>query len=206
MLASEAKRRRHSGRSRVRKEHRGEYRARRSSAALEDTYFTYPEWFIVWSYDERAAYLEKGRLPSEFPYFGSICQYWHGYCFICSLTHSRKQFNFGDHLMLLDLGSSFAFEYAVRGAYDSTIGKLSKWTSGNEFVDEDAYAARVAREYAEFVYVRPFYEFHFAHALAGLWKDTNYWGRHPLRKLERKAILSVDWKPSMRRSWRRRVT
>jgi hypothetical protein len=160
---------------------------------LEDTYYTYPEWFIVWSYEERASYLEKSRLPSEFPYFGSIYQYWHGYCFICGLTHSRKQFNFGDHLMLVVLGSSFALEYAIRGAYESTIGRLSEWTSGHELVDEDAYAARVAREYANFVYVRPFYEFHFAHALAGLWKETRFWGRHPLRKLERKAILSVDY-------------
>jgi hypothetical protein len=159
-------------------------------------------------YDERAAYLEKGRLPSEFPCFGSICQYWHGYCFICSLTHSRKQFNIGDHLMLVDLGSSFALEYAVRGAYESTIGKLSEWTSGNELVDEDAYAARVAREYAEFVYVRPFYVFHFAHALAGLWKDTNFWGdiRFGSWSARRFSAWTTDWKPSMRRSWRRRVT
>ena len=62
-----------------------------------------------------------------------------------------------------------------------------------QLVDEDAYAARVAREYANFVYVRPFYEFHFAHALKGLWKETSFWGPHPIRKLERKAILSVDY-------------
>jgi hypothetical protein len=113
-------------------------------------YPAYPDFHrrVLDRFDERAAYLEKGRLPSEFPCFGSICQYWHGYCFICSLTHNRKQFNIGDHLMLVDLGSSFALEYAVRGAYESTIGKLSERTSGNEFVDEDAYAARVAREYA----------------------------------------------------------
>jgi quinol-cytochrome oxidoreductase complex cytochrome b subunit len=37
---------------------------------LEDAYYSYPEWYIVWSYQERAAYLEKGSLPSGFPYFG----------------------------------------------------------------------------------------------------------------------------------------
>jgi hypothetical protein len=60
-------------------------------------------------------------------------------------------------------------------------------------VEEDAYAARVAREYADFVYVRPFYEFHFAHALAQLWKETPLRGKHPVRKWERKFILSVDY-------------
>jgi quinol-cytochrome oxidoreductase complex cytochrome b subunit len=34
---------------------------------LEDAYYSYPEWYIVWSYEERATYLEKGSLPSRFP-------------------------------------------------------------------------------------------------------------------------------------------
>lgn len=160
---------------------------------LEDAYYSYPEWYIVWSYEERATYLEKGALPSRFPYFGSIHQYWHDYCLICEITHNRHQFNFGDHLAEVVLGTSFAVEYAIRGAYEQTIGRFSEWTSSRQLVDEDAYAARVAREYASFVYVRPFYEFHFAHALKGLWKETSFWGPHPIRKLERKAILSVDY-------------
>jgi len=160
---------------------------------LEDAYFTYPEWFIVWSYEERATYLEKGQPPSGFPYFGAIYQYWRGYCFICGITHHRKQSNFGEHLMLVVIGSSFSLEYTVRGLYENTIGRLSESTSRHELVDEDEYAAKVAREYANFVYVRPFYEFHFAHALWGLWKETNFWGPHPLRKWERKAILSLDY-------------
>ena len=50
-----------------------------------------------------------------------------------------------------------------------------------------------AREYADFVYIRPFYEFHFAHALKQLWKETPLWGKHPIRKWERKCILSIDY-------------
>jgi hypothetical protein len=159
---------------------------------LEDSYFSYPEWYIVWSYEERAQYLPK-NLPSGFPYFASIAQYWRSYCFICGLTRSRHQFNFGDHLSSMVLGGSFALEYSIRGAYEQTIGRLSEWTSSHKLVEEDAYAARVAREYADFVYVRPFYEFHFGHALAQLWKETPLWGKHPIRKWERKFILSVDY-------------
>lgn len=159
---------------------------------VEDAYFSYPEWYIVWSYEERAQYLPK-NLPSGFPYFASIGQYWKSYCFICGLTQSRHQFNFGDHLSSFVLGGSFALEYSIRGAYEQTIGRLSEWTSSHELVEEDAYAARVAREYADFVYVRPFYEFHFAHELKQLWKETPLWGKHPIRKCERKFILSVDY-------------
>jgi hypothetical protein len=160
---------------------------------LEDAYFTFPEWYIVWSYQERAKYLEQGSAPSEFPYFASIHQYWRGYCFVTRLTHARHQFNFGDHLMLVVIGTSFAVEYAIRGTYEHTVGALSEWISGHHLVEEDAYAARVAREYADFVEVRPWYEFHFAHAMGGLWRETPFWGEHVLRKWERKGIFSVDY-------------
>lgn len=164
----------------------------KNARALEDSYFSYPEWYIVWSYEGRAQYLPK-NLPSGFPYFTSIRQYWRSYCFICGLTQSRHQFNFGDHLSSFVLGGSFTLEYSIRGAYEQTIGRLSEWTSSHELVEEDAYAARVAREYADFVYIRPFYEFHFAHALKQLWKETPFWEKHPLRKWERKFILSTDY-------------
>jgi hypothetical protein len=62
------------------------------------------------------------------------------------LTQSRHQFNFGDHLSSFVLGGSFALEYSIRGAYEQTIGRLSEWTSSHELVEEDTYAARVARE------------------------------------------------------------
>ncbi len=159
---------------------------------MEDAYYSYPEWYIVWSYEARAQYLPT-NLPSGFPYFASIGQYWRSYCFICGLTQSRHQFNFGDHLSSFVLGGSFALEYSIRGAYEQTIGRLSEWTSSHELVEEDAYAARVAREYADFVYIRPFYEFHFAHALKEFWKETPLWGKHPIRKWERKFILSMDY-------------
>jgi hypothetical protein len=159
---------------------------------LEDSYFSYPEWYIVWSYEERAQYLPN-NLPSGFPYFASIGQYWRSYCLICGLTQSRHQFNFGDHLSSFVLGGSLALEYAIRGAYEQSVGRLSEWTSSHQLVEEDAYAARVAREYADFVYVRPFYEFHFAHALKELWKQTSLRGAHPVRKWERRFILSVDY-------------
>jgi len=160
---------------------------------LDHTYYTFPEWFIVWSYEERANFLDKSRPPSDFPYFGSIYQYWHGYCFICSLTHQRKQGNFGDHVMLVAIGTSFSLEYTARGIYENTIGRLTEFLSGHQLTEEDAYAAGVARDYANFATVRPAYEFHFARALKGLWTQTPFLGPHQFRKLERKTILTLDY-------------
>jgi hypothetical protein len=51
----------------------------------------------------------------------------------------------------------------------------------------------VARQYADFVYVRPFYEFHFARHVAGLWHETPLSGPHFIRKWERKLFLTLDY-------------
>jgi hypothetical protein len=158
----------------------------------EDTYFTYPEWYIVWSYQEKADYQEK-HLPSEFPYFAAIGQYWSGYCHVFEITHGRYPTNWGDHLMLAVLGASFTVEYGLKGAYEKTIGKVSEWLSRKRMVEEDEYAYHVAKEYAEFVHIRPFYEFHFFKSLKGLWNETPLWGPHVIRKWERKAFLSLDY-------------
>ncbi len=57
---------------------------------------------------------------------------------------------------------------------------------------EDAYAADVAQSYAQFVHVRPFYEFSFAAALRGLW-HVPFRATHLTRTLERRAWLTVDY-------------
>jgi len=158
----------------------------------ENTYFTYPEWYIVWSYQEKADFQEK-NLPASFPYFGEIKQYWGGYCAACGLARGKYPFNFGDHVMLAVIGSSFSFEYALRGVYEGTLGKLSEWLAGHQETEEDRYACKVARDYANFVHIRPFYEFSFASRLTGLWKETTLAGPHFARKWERKVFLSVDY-------------
>lgn len=95
--------------------------------------------------------------------------------------------------MLIVIGTSFTVEYALKGIYENTIGRLSEWSSGHQPVEEDTFAVRVAREYADFVLVRPFYEFSFLKRLIGLWRETPLLGRHLPRKLERRLFLSFDY-------------
>jgi len=158
----------------------------------DDTFLTYAEWYIVWSYQEKARW-QEAHLPSGFPYFQAIGQYWSGYCCSYSVVRGRYPFNFGDHLMLVVIGTSFTIEYALKGAYETTLGRLSEWIGGNQATDEDRLAARVAEEYGAFVADRPFYEFSFSSALRRLWVDTSLWGPHLTRKWERKAWLSLDY-------------
>jgi hypothetical protein len=158
----------------------------------DGTYLSFPEWYIVWSYQEKADFQEH-HLPSGFPYFGAVRQYWRSYACISDLTRGKYPFNGGEHLMLVVIGMSFSAEYIVKAAYEKTIGRLSELISGHEPVEEDRYAYGVAREYANFVHVRPFYEFRFLPRISGLWSETHLWGAHPLRKYERKFFLTTDY-------------
>jgi hypothetical protein len=157
-----------------------------------DIYLSYPEWYIVWSYQEKADYQEK-HLPSGFRYFGAARQYWNSYCCISRLIRGKYAFNGGEQLMLVVIGTSFSVEYMLKGIYERTIGKLSERSSGGQAVEEDQYAYEVAREYANFVHVRAFYEFHFARQVTGLWSQTPLWGTHLVRKWERKTFLTMDY-------------
>jgi len=160
--------------------------------AEDDTYLSYPEWYIVWSYQEKADF-QQNHLPSGFPYAGAVRQYWNSYCCISRLTRGRYPFNGGENVMLGVIGTSFSAEYLLKGAYEKTVGKVSEWTSGHQPVEEDEFAYGVARAYADFVHIRPFYEFHFARQVKGLWAGTHFWGPHLLRKWERKIFLTVDY-------------
>jgi hypothetical protein len=157
-----------------------------------DTFYTYPEWYIVWSYQSKADF-QQGHLPSGYSYFGDIAQFWQAYCRMYSVTRAIYPFPAGDHIMLAVIGSSFSVEYALKGLYEKTVGRLSEWTSRHEPVAEDFYAAQVAENYAAFVHIRPFYEFSFAHALHGLWGETPFRTTHLLRTLERRAWLTLDY-------------
>ena len=158
----------------------------------DDAYLAYPEWYIVWSYQEKADFQEE-QLPSGFPYFGAVQQYWSSYCCISRLIRGEYPFNGGEQLMLVVIGTSFSGEYILKGIYEKTIGRLSEWTSGYQPVDEDRFAYKVARDYADFVHIRPFYEFHFARYVKGLWTSTPLWDVHPIRKWERKLFLTLDY-------------
>ena len=158
----------------------------------DDTFLSYPEWYIVWSYQEKADFQEH-NLPSRFPYFAAVRQYWGSYCCISRLIRGRYPLNFGEHVMLFVIGTSFSAEYILKGSYEKTIGALSEWSSSHEITEEDQFAYKVAREYADFVHVRPFYEFQFAKQVKGLWASTHLIGPHFLRKWERKVSLTADY-------------
>lgn len=151
------------------------------------TFLTLPEWYIVYSADEYAAWSQK-RLPSGFPYFRAVAQYWRLYADASRAARdlAGDPGGFGDHAMLLTIGASFTAEYLLKGAYEATLGRLFE---PREPSLEDAFASQVAAEYARFIHDVPWYEFPFGAKLRELWTLHGPWS---LRRLERRAAYSTE--------------
>lgn len=157
----------------------------------EQTYLTLPEWYIVYSADEYAAFIST-RPPSEFPYFSAVGQFWRAYFDVCTATQDRYPFNSGTHLMLAVIGTSFTAENIIKGAYENTVGRASEWSSNGPPTSEEQFAQQVAAEYGAFLHTTPWYMFPFWDRLGRLWQG-NLSGPNMVRKVERRLALTLEY-------------
>jgi hypothetical protein len=158
----------------------------------DQTFLTFPEWYLVHSPAELATYLSADHAPSEFPWGGHIGQFWQGYR---AVTHETRDypFNGGYHVMISVIGSSTTVEYGLRAAYESTVGRLAEATSDGIPTAEQQLGARVAQAYVDFIRIDPWYLFDFVTPLRTLWSDTPAVGDNLLRKWERRFALSTEY-------------
>jgi FAD/FMN-containing dehydrogenase len=155
------------------------------------TYLTHPEWYIVYSSDEYANWLQQ-KQPTNFPYLKSIGQYWALYDEAEKLT-TQYPFNSPYHVMLGVIGVSYSAELALKGIYENTIGRFSGWTNSHRITPEDKFAANIASDYGRFIHIRPWYEYKFAQKLGTLWFDTPRLTSDIFRRLERRFFLTMEW-------------
>jgi FAD/FMN-containing dehydrogenase len=162
---------------------------------VENAYLSLPEWYIVYSADEYAAVLRDG-LPSDFDYFEARRDFWKQYDEVSRITASSPRDTRDSHTVLKVIGWSFSIENVLKGAYENTIGRLSEWVAGDTQVAEDQYAARVAQDYATFIYDYPWYDFPYFKYFKGVWTLDNrkdYTWLQDLRRFERKLFLSLEY-------------
>ena len=161
----------------------------------DNAYLSLPEWRIVYSADEYAATL-RDSLPSHFPYSLSNQEYWRQYNQVQLLTKDSGHNNTDYETVLSVIGWSYSIENIVKGLYEHTIGRVSEWAAGDTQVPEDQYAATTAKEYADFIYDYPWYDFPFGTHLKNVWAvhatHTYTWGQDA-RRIERKMFLSVEY-------------
>lgn len=166
----------------------------------EQTFLTFPEWFLVHSPAEYADYV-KENTPSNFPFLGHIRQFWQSYARVSAEASKGYPFNFGYHVMILVIGSSTTVEYALRSVYENLVGRLSEATQDGGLTPEDLYGAKVAQAYVDFIRVKPWYEFDFAARLCGLWRDTPLTGPDAIRKWERRYALTTEYAVKAAYAW-----
>ncbi len=166
----------------------------------EQTFLTYPEWFLVHSPAEYAAFIKDHR-PSEFPYLGHVRQFWQGYRAVYRETREKYPFNAGYHVMVMVIGVSTTVEYTIKSAYEVLIGRLTELLRGDGMTEEDEFAAKVAQDYVDFIRGTPWYEFDFSGRLKGLWSETSFWGPDPIRKWERKYALTTEYAVKAMYGW-----
>jgi hypothetical protein len=157
----------------------------------EQTFLTFPEWFLVFSPAEYAEFV-RTHDPDEFCFWGHIGQLWSSYGQVIHQTRARGEpTNWGYHLMIVVIGVSTTAEYAIRSGYEQLIGRVSALFGGR--TAEDDFGAQVAQEYVDFIRVRPWYEFDFTARLKRLWTQTSISGPYPFRKLERRYALTTEY-------------
>jgi FAD/FMN-containing dehydrogenase len=160
--------------------------------AESQSYLSHPEWYIVYAADEYADWTAT-RLPTDFPYAKSVGQFWRNWREVSRASARDNPPNPGYSVMLGVIGASFSVEYALKGVYEATIGRVTGWTSGGRASDEDRFAARVARDYGTFLHTIPWYRYPFGTRLKQLWTDVPLWGPHPVRKWERRLLLTGEY-------------
>ena len=157
----------------------------------EQTFLTFPEWYLVHSPAEYAAFLAHTKHPSQFPLFSHVGQFWQSYA---AVNHEigKYPFNGGYHVMVMVIGTSTTVEYGLKGLYEHTIGRLAEATSSAEPVPEEAFAAKFAQSYVDFIRVDPWYKFDFWSELESLWTNVPLTGPNLIRKWERRFALTTE--------------
>jgi len=155
------------------------------------TFLTLPEWYVVYSAEEYAAFV-KSHAPSRFPYFAAIGQYWRYYSAACRATKRVYAFDASTHLILALTGLGFSVDNTFKGAYENTVGVVTEGI-GFYHTEEDVFARRTARQYAELLHTVPWYDLPFEERLEALWKETPLWGLDIIRKWERRFSLSAEY-------------
>ena len=99
--------------------------ARRES----DSYLSFPEWHIVYAYEDLAGVLRRGS-ESDFAYGQQIAGFWSSLCTLTRVVTAREPVATDTKIMLYTIGWSFTAELALKGAYEKSVGRLFEWLRG----------------------------------------------------------------------------
>ncbi|MBR1283790.1 hypothetical protein JQ597_17220 [Bradyrhizobium sp. AUGA SZCCT0177] len=156
-----------------------------------NTFFTFPEWYIVYSFEDFGRFLDRSS-ESHFNYLGHIFGFWRSFCTINQAVPSTGESLTEVKTMIYIIGVSYSIEYAIKGFYENTIGRVFEWIRGEERTPQDLYARKVLQDYAAFLYTVPWFKFPFREKLDGLMAISARTDS-PLRTWERYFALGTEY-------------
>jgi len=157
-----------------------------------NSYLSYPEWSIVYAYQDLAGVMAE-RGESSFDYLSGIGQFWSGLCSVIRPAAQSGAAPLDEDAMLAIIGVSFTAEMAVKGAYETTVGRLTAALRGSALTHEDQFALQTAQDYAKFLQQTPWYEYPFFDHVRQLWSDVAFTQSSPIRATERRVALTLGW-------------
>ena len=97
-----------------------------------------------------------------------------------------------ERAMLAIIGTSFTGEMLAKGAYETSIGRLTEMMRGPVPTAEDRYVQGVSADYAHFLHQVPWNQYPFLSKIGGLWR-VRFTSQHPIRAAERRFALTLEW-------------
>jgi hypothetical protein len=156
----------------------------------DQTFLTFPEWFLVHSPREQAEYFAT-TTASSFPYLTHIEQLWKSYAIVNRQISGRFDFNGGYHLMIGVIAVSTTVEYAIKAFYEKWMGRLTDTRLA--MTAEDKFNAWYWQDYTNFIMQTPWYEYDYFSGLKKLWFEIPFSGENQGRKWERRFYLTTEF-------------
>ena len=157
-----------------------------------DSYLSYPKSHVVYAYDDLAGVLRQGD-ESDFTSFRQIVGFWTSFCRLNRLVTAQSPVGFETKVRLYNTGVRFTAEFGLKGAYERTLGRLFEWFRGPSKTAEGRFVAQETQACATFIRRTPWYEYPFGSRLLAFWREMPWGGDRQLRKLERRAVVTVAY-------------
>jgi hypothetical protein len=153
------------------------------------TYTTYPEWHIVYAYEDYAETIRTGD-PHDFGFARAIAGFWSSLCPLARVADAHGGFDTVSKQTIYTIGVSFTLEMALKATYEETLGRVATWLRGTGRAPLDDLSARQAADYGAFLHQTPWYRWDFRRDAAALDAAAT----DALRDRERQLALGIEYR------------
>ena len=135
---------------------------------LNNTFFTFPEWYIVYSFEDFGRFLDRSS-ESHFGYLGHIFGFWRSFCTINRAVpatgeslHRRQDDDLHHRRQLF---RRIRHQGTLREHHRP---RRSNGSGATKRTPQDEFGRAVLQDYAAFLYTIPWYKYPFREKLDGL--------------------------------------